>query len=664
MTESKRPPNKLIQEKSPYLLQHAYNPVDWHPWGEEAFQKAREEDKPIFLSIGYSTCHWCHVMERETFEDKAAARDLNDWFVSVKVDREERPDIDHIYMDVCQAMSGSGGWPLSVFMDADKRPFFAGTYYTNEQFRELCAHVRKIWDTQRGKLEKAAQSVLQHIHQKQRKPGKLDEGLPHVAYGELRGSFERKYGGFSGAPKFPSPHILLFLMEYAQSFGRPEALEMAEKTLDGMYRGGINDHIGNGFCRYSTDGRWLAPHFEKMLYDNALLAMTYAAAFGVTQKQIYRRIAGDTLHFLLRVLKSPEGGFYTALDADSEGVEGKYYLWTKQETERLLGADAEEFCRAYDITDRGNFEGKNIPNLIGNPLPADEIPDFSREKAALLAAREKRVPPFLDDKVLVCWNGLCMAAFAFAGRILGRETYVNTAEEIWRFIVRGMQDADGRLLSSWRSGEAGIRAHADDYAFLVWGLLELHAATLRLEFLSEAVRLNRQFTEGFWDAEAGGFYYTASDAEQLIARTKTAYDGAVPSANSVAAMNLLRLSRLTGDMELQEKAIGTMEAFAGELSSYPAAFAHMTTAVLKAAREQARVVLIGQTSESLRKMVEAAREANACCVALTGETQKNLRVYFEGYRMQDGLPTAYVCRGNMCLPPVTDEARLREFLKG
>ena len=657
--------NRLIHEKSPYLLQHAHNPVDWYPWGEEAIEKAKREDKPVFLSIGYSTCHWCHVMERETFEDADAAKVLNDSFVCIKVDREERPDIDHVYMEVCQAMTGSGGWPLSVFMDPDKRPFFAGTYFTNAQFQSLCAQVRRLWDSERGKLNEAAGEILKHLQTRPNAEGAVSEDLPQTAYAQLKKSFDPIYGGFSQAPKFPSPHILLFLMEYADAHKTPAALDMAAKTLEGMYRGGMHDHIGYGFCRYSTDKRWLAPHFEKMLYDNALLALTYAKAYRITQKEIYAKTARTTLGFLQGVMRSPEGGFYTALDADSEGVEGKFYLWTREEVNRLLGERATEFCSAYDISQEGNFEGNNIPNLIGNPLKLEDLPGFDRERILLFATREKRVHPFLDDKILTCWNGLCMAAFAYAGRALEENTFTETAAGIWRFIRSQMIGKDNGLLSTYREGEAKHAAHADDYAYLIWGLVELYEATWDFEYLSSAIRLNGEFLDRFADRESGGFFFTGRDAEQLIARIKTVYDGAAPSANSVQAMNLLRLSDLTGDIELRRMAEEVFQAFAAEVSGYPAAFAHMVHAMLAWSREQIKVVLIGRTKNDLEEMMRCLRgvEGSVAVIAQDEKIPENLEKYFAEYHPRNGRPAAYVCRGRMCLPPVTGAEELRELLE-
>ena len=664
MSDSNKISNRLIREKSPYLLQHAHNPVDWYPWGDEAFQKAKAEDNPVFLSIGYSTCHWCHVMERQTFEDVAAARWLNENFVSIKVDREERPDIDHVYMEVCQAMTGSGGWPLSIFMDEERRPFFAGTYYTNAQFISLLAQIRKIWDSDRGKLQEASDDILKYLHAKTSEKGTEDKNLPHVAYGELKKSFDARHGGFSYAPKFPSPHLLLFLMEYARANQQPQALEMALKTLDAMDRGGIHDHIGYGFCRYSTDTRWLVPHFEKMLYDNALLAYSFAVAYTRTGGESLKRTAQSTLAYLERMMRSPEGGFYTAEDADSEGEEGKFYLWDQSEVNDLLDGRARDFCDHYDISLQGNFEGKNIPNLIDNPLGLDELPDFEEERKILFDAREKRVHPFLDDKILSCWNGLGMAAFAFAGKALKTYGFIQTATEIWQFIQEKLTDEKVLLLSSYREGQAKNPAHADDWAYLIWGLLELYEAAFDMDVLSHAVSMNKMFLENFWDKESGGLFYTGQGSEKLIARTKTVYDGATPSANSVQAMNLLRLSGLTGDLEMRDRAVDIFRAFAGETSRSPGAYAHMMNAILKSSREEMKIVLVGKTKNDLNEMIDAARgpDADVVVIAENEKIPENLRGYFSEYQIQDEGPTAYVCRGNTCLPPVRGAEALKHLL--
>lgn len=663
MGDSNKKPNRLIYEQSPYLLQHAHNPVDWFAWGEEAFAKARAEDKPVFLSIGYSTCHWCHVMERETFEDERAARALNDGFVSVKVDREERADIDHIYMDVCQAMNGSGGWPLSVFMDADGVPFFAGTYFTKAQFLDLLDKIRGLWKNEREKLHAASDAVRQFLSARKDGRGEASDALPDEAYSSLERLFDPAYGGFSSAPKFPSAHLLLFLMRYAAGRKNSRALEMVQKTLDAMDRGGIHDHIGGGFSRYSTDRRWLAPHFEKMLYDNALLAYTYAAAFARTGEGRYKRTAKETLDYTARVLRVPAGGFATAEDADSQGEEGKFYLWTKKEVEDLLGSGAQAFCTLYDITDSGNFEGKNILNLIDNPLPLRELPEMERERGILFAAREKRVRPFLDDKVLACWNGLCMAAFAFSGRVLRDAALIKTAEEAGEFILKNMTDGRGGLFSSWRAGQAKSPGHADDYAYVIWGLLELFAATGDLEVLSRAVRLNGLFMDGFADEDSGGLFFTGRDAEKLIARTRTGYDGAVPSANSVQAANLLRLYTWTGDSQFRKSAERIIGAFAGEAAQNPAAYAHLLNALLRSREDETRVVIAGRTREDLLSLLSCAQRAGAAAVAVTEDLPENLKAYFKDYRPLSGKSAAYVCRGRTCLPPAVDPAELSKLLK-
>jgi uncharacterized protein YyaL (SSP411 family) len=665
MTDSNQKPNRLIFEKSPYLLQHARNPVDWFPWGQEAFAKAKAEDKPVFLSIGYSTCHWCHVMERETFEDERAARALNEGFVSIKVDREERPDIDHIYMDVCQAMTGSGGWPLSVFMDAEGRPFFTGTYFTNARFLSLLQKIRDLWTEDRAGLASASASVQHFLDARENRGGKGAEELPGRVYAALAAGFDTEFGGFSAAPKFPSPHLLLFLMRYAGLQGEPHALKMALKTLDAMDRGGVHDHIGGGFCRYSTDRRWLAPHFEKMLYDNALLAYTYAQAFCETGEKRFGETARETLAYMSRVLQSPEGGFYTAEDADAEGEEGRFYLWTRQEVKEILGERADAFCIQYGITEEGNFEKKNILSLIQSRPSFSGIPDFSKERAALFAAREQRPHPFLDDKVLACWNGLSMAAFAFAGQVLGEAALVETAEQIWRFLFQNMMDARGILFSSWREGVAKNPGHADDYAYVIWGLLELFAATGKPVYLSKAVLLSGILADLFTDEKSGALFFSGSNAEKLIAKTRTGYDGAVPSANSVQAENLIWMYALMGDSNFADRAEKIIAAFAGDAAGNPAAFAYMMRAFLRKGKDEPRVVVTAENKTDMADMVLSAQKSGALTVPLVAgeELPENLKEYFSAFAFQKGKSVAYVCRGYTCLPPVTNESALLQQLK-
>ncbi len=568
--------NRLAGEKSPYLLQHADNPVDWYPWGDEAFAAAREQDKPIFLSIGYSSCHWCHVMEHESFEDEAVARLLNEHFISIKVDREERPDIDNIYMKVCQAMTGSGGWPMTVFMTPGGKPFFAGTYFPKQSkygrpgMLELVPHMASLWKNDRKRLEQIGEHTTDALgsHAFTGDEQKLSEKLLTTAYSRLEASYDDVHGGFGGAPKFPTPHQLSLLLRYWDRTGDARALEIVGTTLRKMYGGGIYDHLGNGFHRYSTDPMWLVPHFEKMLYDQAMLAIAYLEAHQATGNSFYGEVAEEIFTYVLRDLASPEGAFYSAEDADSEGEEGTFYVWKKDEITEVLGEeDGKIFCERYGVTGSGNFEGKNVLH-ISSETGADEVGlDTMKEK--LLTIRSKRPRPMLDDKILTDWNGLMIAALARGTRVTGDPAYAAAAAKAADFILGGMRTSEGRLLHRYRDGESAIPGYLDDYAFLIWGLIELYEATFDAKWLSEALVLAGGMIELFGDREdgRGGFFFTGRDAEKLIVRTKEVYDGAVPSGNSVAALELLRLGRMTGRTDLESAADALMEEFSGQLAS-------------------------------------------------------------------------------------------------
>lgn len=596
MTNNISAPNRLAHEKSPYLLQHAHNPVDWYPWGDEAFAKAQAEDKPIFLSIGYSTCHWCHVMERESFEDEEVADVLNAGFISIKVDREERPDLDHLYMTFCQALTGHGGWPMTMIMNAEKKPFFAGTYFPKQGrmgmpgLLEILKKIEDYWQHDRGKLSETAEELtafVMGVYAKD-KSDSLTPAIPERAYEELATYFDPVYGGFGQAPKFPSPHNLLFLLSYYRHKIAPQALAMVEKTLVQMYKGGIFDHLGFGFARYSTDQKWLVPHFEKMLYDNALLAIAYLDAFQITGKNLYRDVAKKIFSYVSKRMTSAEGAFFSAEDADSEGVEGKYYLWTPAEVEKILGKEAgSAFCRYYDITEKGNFAGSNIPNLIGKEIEnlgqyTDDA-GMSLEKARqkLLAAREKRTPPFMDDKILTGWNALMIAALAIGGRVLKDHAaeYLGAAEKAFAFLRQKLVNGDGRLLARYRDGEAAYPAYLDDYAFLVWALLELYESTRHDEYLAEAVSWNERMLALFGGEEEDGktlrLYFNGEDSEKLIVRPREIYDGALPAGNSVAAWNLLRLAEITGNQNLREKAEQLFFTAGGEIGANPMGYTFM-----------------------------------------------------------------------------------------
>ena len=567
--------NRLELEKSPYLLQHKDNPVAWYPWCQEAFEKAAAENKPVFLSIGYSTCHWCHVMAHESFEDPEVAQLLNRDFVSIKVDREERPDIDAVYMAVCQAMTGSGGWPLTVLMTPDQRPFFAGTYFPKRGrygqlgLMELLTQVSQLWSSQPQALLEAVEQLAAALQPDSATNIAPQKALLSSAWRFLAQAFDPKWGGFGPAPKFPTPHNLLFLMQYAQWEQEPKALHMAQRTLDAMAQGGIHDQIGGGFSRYSTDDRWLVPHFEKMLYDNALLIPAYLEAFQRTGKDCYGDTARRTADYILRELTDTGGGFYCGQDADSDGVEGKYYVFTPEEILRVLGdADGTEFCRLYNITAPGNFEGQSIPNRIGRTEPGWDIADPRLE--ALRSYRKSRTALHLDDKILLSWNGWAIIALARAGLVLNEQRYLDAAVKAQTFIARHMTDAQDRLYHRFRDGEAAHGGQLEDYAVYALALLELYRCTLSPEYLQQAIHRAEQMLSLFEDRNTGGYYMSALDAEPLISRPKETYDGAIPSGNAVAAMVLERLAGLTGELQWREAADRQHAFLAGQAVEYPA----------------------------------------------------------------------------------------------
>jgi uncharacterized protein YyaL (SSP411 family) len=689
--------NALASEKSPYLLQHASNPVDWRPWGDEAFETAAREDKPIFLSIGYSTCHWCHVMERETFEDEEAAALMNETFVSVKVDREERPDVDHLYMTVAHMMTGSGGWPLSIIMTPDKRPFFAATYLPKETrmgrigMMELAARVGHMWKTRRDEIEASAGSVFDALRQvPDTAPGTLSaDQVMDQAYEQLASRFDMIYGGFGAAPKFPTPHNLMFLLRYWKRKGRPEAREMALKTLERLALGGVKDHVGKGFHRYSTDREWLVPHFEKMLYDQALLAIAYLEAFQATGNPSYGDAAADIFEYVLRDMTSPEGGFYSAEDADSEGEEGKFYVWTLDELRSVLGPEDAQFAaKLFNASPSGNFREESTGRLTGanilhlkKPLgglaeefgvSGGELSDRMESiRLRLFTHREGRIHPHKDDKILADWNGLMIAALAIGGRVLDRNELVEAATRAATFVLSEMRAKDGRLLHRHRSGESAIPGMLDDYAFMVWGLIELYQATFDPAFLESALSLTRRMRDDFWDREGGGFFLAPADNVDLPARKKELYDGALPSGNSVAALNLARLGRLTGRAELEAQAEALGETFAGHIVKIPSGYTFFLLALDFLTGKGCEICLSGplDTVEG-REMIRALWTPFAPnMVALARDPFKDhapldaLVPYSAGYTTVDGKVAAYICRNHRCETPVTDPARVAAALR-
>ncbi len=692
--------NHLAREKSPYLLQHAHNPVDWYPWGDEAFGRARREDKPVFLSIGYSTCHWCHVMERESFADGEAARVLNTDFVCVKVDREERPDLDQHYMAVCQMLTGSGGWPLTIVMTPDKRPFFAGTYFPKSRrwgrpgLLELAPLIAEAWRTRREDVLRSAGEVLATVDRgRPRSRTGSGDGLSETtldeAFHELAADFDETRGGFGGAPKFPVPHHIGFLLRYWKRTGRGQALAMAEKTLEAMRRGGIFDHLGFGFHRYSTDADWLVPHFEKMLYDQALLAEVYAEAFMATGTGEFKRTAEEIVDYVLRDLASAEGGFTTAEDADSEGEEGKFYLWTTDELEDVLGPhEAELAARTYHIEAEGNFaepgksrDGRSI--LFGSPTPEGPVPQAGvppeemavrteKIRQKLFLAREERVRPFKDTKILADWNGLMIAALAAVFRITGEGRCLRAAERAADFVLERMRAPGGQLLHVFVQGEARVPAFLDDYAFLIKGLLGLYEAGFDPGRLEKALELAQRAIELLWDKKGGGFFFTAEDPE-VGARRKEITDGAVPSGNSVMLMNLLRLARLTGAQDLEEKASRLAEAFSHEVGGRP----RMSTEFLRgldfALGPSREVVIVGKwEAPDTRQLLETLRGIylpNTVTLFKPMDKPGILRTlegvapFTKDMGVGGGRAAAYVCSGGTCRRPVATATELLDSLR-
>jgi len=689
-------PNHLINETSPYLRQHAHNPVDWYPWGPEAFERAQRENKPIFLSIGYSTCHWCHVMAHESFEHPEVARLMNETFVSIKVDREERPDIDNVYMSACQAMTGSGGWPLSIIITPDKKPFFAATYIPRESrfgltgMMELIPHIGDLWATRRGEALSLSDKIAAVLQQTSREtPGEeLDKATLDLTYEQLAGRFDEKHAGFSGAPKFPTPHNLLFLLRYWKRSGKQAALDMVEKTLQAMRQGGIYDHVGFGFHRYSTDSQWLVPHFEKMLYDQAMLAMAYTEAYQATGKEDYGKTAREIFNYVLRDMTVPEGGFCSAEDADSEGEEGKFYLWTHEDIRQALGNEEADFvAKVFNIEKDGNFaeqttgrkSGVNILHLrrtLGelasdlNLSQQDLQAHLELIRQKLFAYRDKRVHPMKDDKILTDWNGLMIAALAKGAQAFDEPEYAEAACGAADFILGNMRKADGRLWHRYRDGQAGIEANLDDYAFLVWGLIELYEAVFNTKYVKVALELTNDMLKHFWDEDGGGFYLMPDDGESLLVRKREIYDGAIPSGNSVAMLNLLRLGRMTARSDLEEKAAKIGRAFSRSVKQSPSAHTQLMVALDFGIGPCYEVVIAGNTQvEDTKAMVRALRThflPNKVVLLNPDERESpeiaQLAEFIKNQSSIGGRATAYVCLNYNCKLPTTDIDKMLELL--
>ena len=675
--------NRLATETSPYLLQHADNPVDWYPWGEEALERARREDKPILVSIGYAACHWCHVMERESFEDPETAALMNEHFVSIKVDREERPDLDAIYMDAAQAMTGHGGWPLTAFLTPEGEPFYAGTYFPDQDrhgmpaFRKVLAAIADVWEHRREEARTQAARIVEAIagaSSLRSSTDPLSDEIPAQAFRSLRAAFDTRWGGFGGAPKFPQPMTLEFVLRMHLR-GEPDALDMLTISLDRMAEGGMYDQLGGGFHRYSTDATWHVPHFEKMLYDNALLVRLYTHAWLATGNERFRRVAAETCDYLLRELQQPDGGFSSSQDADSEGVEGKFFVWSWDELVSLRG---EAVATAFGAKSGGNWEGTNV---LWRPIP---LPAFAAEleldpeelgrdveaaRAELFRIREERLRPATDDKVLAAWNGLAITALAEAGRAFGEPAYVEAAVRAADFVLEHLRDADGRLLRSWREGRAGRPGFADDHALMAEACLTLYETTFELRWFSEARRLADELLRLFHDPGDGGFFQTGSDAESLVVRTKEVFDNALPSGNSAAADVLQRLAHLTGEPGYERAGVSALRLLRDGILQAPSGFGHSLCALDLYLGPVREVAIVGDPAaeETLALVTEVTGERflpNHVLAVAAPDDEASQEVALLRDRPQvDGKPTAFVCERFACRLPVVEPGTLAEMLR-
>ena len=676
--------NRLAKETSPYLLQHAHNPVDWYPWGDDAFQRAKAEDRPVLLSVGYSACHWCHVMERESFENEDIARTMNENFVNIKVDREERPDVDSIYMGAVQAMTGQGGWPMTVFMTPDGKPFYGGTYFPPEDrgglpaFPRVLEAIASAYRHNRSQIVQTTEQLLAHMRQASagvRGMEPLTTEVMNRAFAHLAAQFDGNHGGFGLQPKFPQPMVYEFLLRQHLRTGDPEPLDMVETTLDRMAMGGIYDQLRGGFHRYSTDTFWLVPHFEKMLYDNALLVRLYLHAYQMTGKPLYRKVAEETLDYVLAEMTDTTGGFYSAQDADSEGEEGKFFVWRPEAVVEVLGKeDGDVVNRYFDVTIDGNFEGMSILNVkspaaefaASEGMSEDELAGLlGRARARLLEAREERVRPGLDDKVLTSWNGLMVGAFAEAGVALGRSDYTAAAARCAAFVLDSLRDGY-RLLRTYKDGEAKLKAYLEDYSYLVSGLLLLHEATFEGRWLQEAIDLGRDMVDLFWDEAAGQFYDTGIDHEELVVRPRDTQDNATPSGSAVAADVLLRLAVITGDGDLERRAVTSMRSTMTLMSQYPMGAGHWLSALDFYLATVKEIAIIGDGGDGARELaLEVYRHylPNRVLVGLRvdDDTTAELPLLKDRSRIE-GRATAYVCRNYTCDLPVNEPEALARQL--
>ncbi len=677
--------NRLVFESSPYLLQHAANPVDWYPWGDEAFQRAKELDKPIFLSIGYTTCHWCHVMEHESFENDEVAGLMNDAFVCVKVDREERPDIDNVYMEVTQMMNNRGGWPMTVIMTPDKQPFFTGTYFPKTSrgrrigMMELIPKVKDVWQNNRDSLITDAANLTKRLQRNQTNRTSAGEISPNVAdkaFSAFSNRYDEHQGGFGQAPKFPKAHDYSFLVKYFKRTGTSQALSMAEYSLKSMRNGGMYDQVGFGFHRYSTDARWLVPHFEKMLYDQAILVQAYLDAYQATEDSYYSTVVDEILEYVLRDMTSPEGGFYSAEDADSEGEEGKFYVWNVKELDEILGSEDSEFYqKVFNIRKGGNWnEGyrhkTNIPHLTKNNSQLASEFNITEKglterieiiRTKLFNVREDRIHPQKDDKILTDWNGLMIAAMARAGAVLNNDKYAKASQKAMDFILENLMKKDGSLMKRHRNGNSGLTGVLDDYAFTIWALIELYEMNYNEKYLEIAMDLSEYQIDQFWDFDNNGFYFTASSGEQLLVRSKEVYDGAIPSGNSVSAFNFIRLARMTSRPDFEDITFQILNSFSGYLNRSSSGYSMMMQAAEFAFGPSHEVLVFGDENKSTtQKMLEDIQSIympNRVIVygKSGGESLKNTIPFVGFYQPnKDGSPRVYVCQNFSCKLPTSD----------
>jgi uncharacterized protein YyaL (SSP411 family) len=670
-------PNRLANETSPYLLQHADNPVDWHPWDREALQKARDEDKPIFLSIGYSACHWCHVMAHESFEDKETAAILNTHFVSIKVDREERPDLDQIYMTAVQAMTGSGGWPMSVFLTPNGYPFYGGTYFPPQprygmpSFTQILHAIVDAWQDRRDELLASGQKLVDAIRRQggaDAQPGsrsaELSQDTLHSAFRSLQQSFDWENGGWGQAPKFPQPMALEFLLRYHHSTGNTDALEMVTQTLEAMARGGMYDQLGGGFHRYSVDDHWLVPHFEKMLYDNAQLARVYLHAWQVMGNEFFRTVAEEILDYVMREMTDAGGGFYSTQDADSEGEEGKFFVWTPDEIREVLGDEADEFMAAYGVTPGGNFEGRNILEFVGD---MDQRPALAEARRKLFEAREQRVRPGRDEKVLTSWNGLMLAAFAEAARALNREDYQEVAERNAEFLLRELRQENGRLLHSWKEGDARLNGYLEDHSYLVEGLLELYQTTFDPRWFVAAQELVETMLEHFADSE-GTLYDTSDDHEELITRPRDLQDNATPSGSAMAITALLKLAGFTNELRYVDIAHKALTQIQPLLAQYPLGFGQWLQALSYALSKPREIAIVGDPqsadTQALLNIVRTGYRPFQVVALGSPNAEPAVVPLLQDRDLMDGCATAYVCRAFACQAPATEQKALLAQLAG